>query len=183
MNIQALKAGVNCRREITFPGTDEKCFLHLLSDWDEQQAEMAAQQVFSTVTIAFHNSDDYNGEKVVQKLYLALRDADGKRLFSSAEDFKKSTTRDQQDVLMKLWGELRDEHNPSPERLDNDQFSALVDEVKKKPEVMTGNISSIHTLRELVKYLVWEQSNSPTDNGSTFSPSKSSGESDSNTTS
>lgn len=174
MNIEALRAGINCRIEVTFPGTAEQCFLHLLSDKEEQQAEFAAEQVFSGTSVALHNLDSYNAEKAVQKLFLALRDADGKRLFASADELKSVTTRDQQLVLLEAWSEHVDNNNPSPQKMTDAEFSALVDRVKKKPRETIGAISSTSTLRELVTYLVWEHTNAPTDSGSTSSPSKSS---------
>lgn len=165
-----LKAGKENRKCVNFPGTETQIALHVLSEAQEQEAEFAATSLFqsSSIVIGHHNIDAYQSENTLQKLFLSCRNPDtGDRIAENIAEFKKHLTTAERDLLVEAYNDLVQECNPSPQTMPQDDFDALVDEVKKKPQQTIGSISSISTLKRLALCMAEQLATSPKGSGST----------------
>lgn len=169
MLLEQLKQGVKNTRTINYPGTNQKITVRVLTDAEEQQAELAAERFFidAKIPVAMHNIDDYQLEKTTRKLFAALSSPDGSPLCRTIDDFKRLITRPERDILVGEYNDLMDECSPSAAEMADDEFFALVDDVKKKPLMTIGSVSNLQTLRRLCMYLATQPQTSPEGSGST----------------
>lgn len=167
-----LAGGLDNYDERVWPGTDQKFRVRLLSEFEEQQAEFDAQRFFENekIAIGVHNINEFESEKTIRKLYLACVSATGDKLTDTIDDFKKFLSRLHRDILVDYYTELCARCNPSIDDITEDDFTAIKEEIKKKP-VAAGSIASLSMLRRLIITLAEELQSSPTDNGRSSSPS------------
>ncbi|MFA5751120.1 MAG: hypothetical protein WC898_02410 [Candidatus Paceibacterota bacterium] len=166
-----LKAGTDHKKVIKYPGTEKTIEIHLLSEFDEQNAEFAASALFQlkNIAVGMHNIDLYQSEITLQKLFLACRDTDGKTsLASSIEEFKQNLLPHDRNVLVEEFFSLSDRYNPSVESMSQTDFDVFVADVKKKPQQTIGNISNLTLLKRLA--LALAEPTSPAANGSISTP-------------
>lgn len=169
MNLQALKNGVDNRKEVTIPGTKKTVYLHILSCSQEQNAEIGAERLFidAGIPISAHNIDSFEQEKTIRKLFIAIRDERGVQFGESVEEFKLSFTRFEVDALVEEYNAFVCEVNPSLSNMTDEKFEALLSEVKKNPEKSIRNISNTETLKRLITSLAYQLQKLPKDNGPT----------------
>jgi hypothetical protein len=159
--LQAFRAGVDNRKQISLPGSEKTAYLHILSCSQEQNAEMGAERQFidAQVPISAHNIDSFEQEKTIRKLFIALRDENGVQFGTSAEEFKNAFTRFEIDLLVEEYNAFTCEVNPSLSNMSDDKFDALLETVKKNRENAIRNISNTETLKRLIISLVEELAN------------------------
>lgn len=168
--IEKLKAGASQIQKTTWPGTDVTVGLRPLTEQDYLDASLATDRLYKKADIAvgMHNISDYNAEKDTHRLWRALVDPDtGERLTSSLEDFRRLLTSGVRGILIEKLNALDEEVNPNPYEMTDEEFDELYFSLKKNCEKIIGNVSNTSTLRRLVRSLVADLSDLPTDNGST----------------
>jgi hypothetical protein len=168
--LQKLKAGTKNVRQITFPGTDEKVFLRILSCQDTLDAAVATDNLFKSkdVAINFSNINMYENEKTIQLLYRALMADESKTpLAKSITDFRESLSNEERNELIDEYNAFVEECSPSPYDMSADEFDALVQNVKKNASTTIGNISSSRTLKKLSLFLAETLATLQKDNGNT----------------
>jgi hypothetical protein len=169
-SLKLIKAGAANRRRIKWPGTDTDIELRVLSNAQISDASLAADTLYRKqgVSVALHNLDDWRREMTVQQLFRAcVEPGTDTTVAATITEFRELCTRTEADLLVQEYSALEQEANPSPETLSEEQFDALIAEVKKKPEQTIGSISNIATLKRLASFLANQQYNLPTDSGST----------------
>jgi len=166
--IKRIKAGKDLRKEVPFPGTDEPVFLRVLTEGHKQQAQFAAIKHFRLCDIAIDAAtlDAFQKERLIQCMYLAVRDRDGREIADSVTEFRDLLTSDELDSLADEYWSHEREVSPSPDNMSAEEFDALVDLLKKRPEETIGSVSSIATARRLLLTLVSRLQRSPKGNGS-----------------
>ena len=97
--------------------------------------------------------DDFKEEKIVQALYLCVKDSNNKT-FCTISEFKKLITPELLVWLEDQHAILEEKYSPNIDNMSNDEFDKLITEVKKKPESTLSTISSIYTLRRVALCLV-----------------------------
>lgn len=170
--LQQLRAGTGCRKTIKFPGSDHLVDLKILSDQEEQDAEFAAETLFSAakITIAFNNIEELQLEKTTQKLYRALREVGtNSPIEPDIITFKRNLTRIERDLLVDEMNAFYEVFNPSPRDMPIEELDALLTRLKKKPQETISSATSFNTLKRLALYLAGALLNSPEGNGSTSS--------------
>lgn len=169
--LQKLRAGKNNRRAVRVPETDEFVDLCVLSDAEEQEAEFAAESLYTAagITIAFHNITEFQLEVTTQKLYRALRViGTDTPIEPDIVTFKKNLTRGQRDFFIDELNAHIEQCNPAMCNMPIAEFDALLEQLKKKPQETILSVLSISTLRKLALYLAKIRLSSPEDSGSTF---------------
>lgn len=165
--LQQMLAGTSGGIPVDIPKSNVKMHLRVLTDFEEQQAEFAAEAVFvdAKIPIGMHNFDLLQLERTTQKIFLALTDDEGNRVAESAQKFKQSLTRIFQNMLVEKYNDLEEKCNPNPEKMTDSAYEEIVSAVKKKPDATVLNISSLTTLRRLIITLVNQLSNLQMDSG------------------
>lgn len=170
--LQQLRAGAENRKTIMFPGTKIPVDIKIITDAEEQSAEFAAESIFKTakLDIAFHNVDAFALEQTTQKLYRALRvPGTDDPIEPTITEFKQYLSRIERDLLVDDMNAFYEEWNPSPRTIPAEEFDALVESLKKKPQQTILSVSSFATLKLLAIYLAKQLSISRADSGSTSS--------------
>lgn len=165
--LERLKKGPENKKIIKYPGTSEDIVIRVLSEGARQEAQFAAEHQFKSkdVEISMSTVDAYEAEKTLQMLYRALSDQDGKPLARTITEFRQLITIDEKNILVDEYLAFEKECSPNPETLSQSEMEQLVEEIKKKPEIL-GNFSSIAMLRQLTSYLVNRPQNSLPGSGS-----------------
>lgn len=152
-----IRAGTDNRRGFDWPGnTNVRVFLRLLSAKEITSAKFANQREFKQagIDIAIHNLPDYREQEADHILWRALIDADGKRLFSSVDDFRCFCSREEIVVLSREYNALSDECDPGVDAMDQESLNDLLELVKKKPDIIVSRVSSLPTAHKLLHILV-----------------------------
>lgn len=166
--LKTILAGKKIRKLVTFPGTDQQFEFRLLSDQDKFEAAMQADILFKEVGVNFHNIERYHYEITKQELYRACVEC-GKEtpIAASIIEFRALTTGRIHDILVDEYNVFDQEFNPSPMTMSDSEFDKFMFQLKKTPDQMIGNISSLPIARKLIKSLVSQLQSSLKDNGST----------------
>jgi hypothetical protein len=166
--LEKLKKGTGNKKTIKYPGTSEDIVLSVLSEGARQDAQFAAEHHFKSkgVDVSMSTVDAYEAEKTLQMLYRALSDPEGKPLARTVDEFRRSITIDEKDLLVDQYLDFEKECSPNPEEMSEGELEALWNEIKKKPEIL-GNSFSIGTARQLIFYLVNRQHSLQADSGFT----------------
>ena len=167
-----LKAGTKNQKTIKWPGTKQDIVLRVLSEGQYQQARIDAEKYFKGqgVEINFALADAFESEESTQVLYLALRTPDNQPLAASMNEFRELIVGPEKNALAQEYMDLEAECSPDPDKMAQEEFDDLVENVKKKPEEIAGSISSLSTARRLIIALASPPATSPTDNGSISTP-------------
>jgi hypothetical protein len=169
MNMLArLKKGTDNKKTIAFPGTHEEVVVSVLSEGARQDAQFATEQHFKRkdIDVSMSTVDAYEAEKTLQMLYRALSDQEGNPLARTVDEFRNRITVDEKDRLVEEYLAFEKECSPDPETMSEAELEALIEEIKKKPE-MIGSFSNIGTARQLISCLVNRLPSLPPDSGST----------------
>ena len=152
--LDKIKAGSLHKKEVTWPGTEQKVHLRVLNENDHLQASLAADKIFDGTTIAIQNLNQYNAELETQYLFRAIENPEtGKRLFSNITEFRDIITPEVKNKLAEELDSFHEDCSPDPYKMSDEDFDKLVADVKKNVEETVGNVSSISTLRRLIIYL------------------------------
>lgn len=166
--LERLKKGTDNKKGIVFPGTSEEVVVSVLSEGARQDAGFAAEQHFKRrdIEISLSTVDAYEAEKTLQMLYRALSDQEGNPLARTVDEFRNRITVDEKDRLVEEYLAFEKECSPDPETMNEAELEALIEEIKKKPE-MIGSFSNIGTARQLISCLVNRLPSLLPDSGST----------------
>lgn len=157
MNLEAIKAGINNKISILWPGTEHSITMRILSDDEIKAATFNARHWFekSKISIDFVTIETFKGEETVRMLFAALSDSEtGKPLCSSVDVFRSSVTRDEISALVAAYEQFEREVSPNAETMTDEEVSKLLATLKKKPEETLGSVSSIATAKRLLRSLV-----------------------------
>jgi hypothetical protein len=167
---EKIKAGSKNERSVLWPGTEHQVLIRVLSNQDTLDASIAADRFFkeSDTAVAFQNVGVYEAERDTQELYRACLDPETKKpVAPSIADFRRLLSNGVRQVLIDEYNRIDEECNPRPDRMSNEEFDALLESLKKKPEEILGKISSFATLKKLCLFLASPPVTSLKDNGST----------------
>lgn len=170
MKLEKLKAGTRNTKTIKFPGTDNEVVLRVLSNAERQDAVFAAEEHFKSrkIEIAATCLDAYEDERTTQLLFRALRDCDNSEntFASSADSLRENLTREEKEFLTSEYTTFEQECSPAIEKMSDEDFEKLWEELKKNPEPVLSFLNS-GTLRRLIIFLASRQQNSQTASCST----------------
>ena len=136
MNIlEKLKLGTDTYKDVDVPNIEGlKVRVKLLSEDDELQSVLAADNVFSGHKIEVQNIRKYDDEVETQMLYRCLKDPDtNKGIASNITDFRASMTPEIKEFFMSVIDDLKKEHSPNLNNMSEDEFDKLLEDLKKKP--------------------------------------------------
>ena len=173
--LSKIKTGVKHTKMVLWPGSDQSVMLRILSEQERQEAAFAAERYFVKESVSIHMGtvDEYETEKANQMLWRVLRDpATQGQLTKTIAEFRAQITRDERTALVNEYVTFERDVSPSPENMTADEWTAFVEDVKKKPEETLGSFSSSNTLRKLVTTLAAQLSNSQPPSGLSFLRSK-----------
>jgi hypothetical protein len=153
--LENIIAGSKHTIDTVWPGTNETIKLRVLNAQDYHEITLACSVIYHDIKIGVQNVDEYAAEKATQMLWRAIIDPEtGKQLFSKITDFRKAITIEQRGILVEELLAFHDDISPDPETISDTEFDKLLKDIKKNAEMTIGDVSSIHTLRKLIIYLV-----------------------------
>ena len=167
--LQRLKLGTSNRKLISWPGTNTQVMLRVLSQQEHQEAAFATERLFKNEKIEVNliTSSEYDNEMATQLLYRAMHDPEKpEEAICSIAEFRRSLSKEEKKSLIDEYQAFEKECSPSPEGLTDDEFAAILESLKKKPETTISGISSISLLKKLLLFTVSPPQNSQADNGS-----------------
>ena len=167
--LDKLKLGTSNIKLVKWPGSDVQVTLRILSQQDVQEAHFATERLFKSnkIEISMVTADEYTSEKSTQILFRCIRNPENLEtpICNTIEEFRRSITRAERDVLIEEYLGFEAECSPSPDNLSNDEFDKVLSDLKKKPAETLGNITSISTLKKLLLIMASPPVNLPRDNG------------------
>ncbi|KAF0145119.1 MAG: Uncharacterized protein FD156_1230 [Nitrospirae bacterium] len=168
--LEKLKAGKKNKNTIKFPGTDQDIIISVLSEADIQAAHFESERLFKKngIEVSMSTVDAYEAEKTTQILFRACSDTDGKPLSKTVDEFRSQILKAEKDILVDEYNSLEQECSPNPEKISTEDMEKIIDEVKKRPE-MIGSVSNIVIARKLIVSLASRLQNSQQGSGSTSS--------------
>jgi hypothetical protein len=157
--LQRLKAGRDVLGSVTVNGVE--LGLRVLSDKDYQDATLAAEALMAKheTELSLATNDAFESEKSWHLISRMLVDpATGNPVFASAEEAASTLMRHDKDLISAKYLEHEEKFSPSSANLSNEAFAALLEEVKKNPEMTLSSVSSFGTLKRLITSLVGQPS-------------------------
>ena len=152
--LEKIKAGTQNKKEITWPGIDQKIYIRILNENDHLQSSLATDKIFVGNVLSTMNVDQYSSELETQLLFRAIEDPEtGKQLFTNITEFRDMLSPEIKNKLAEELDAFHEECSPNPYKLSDEEFDKLIFEVKKNAETTVGNVISIDTLRKLIIYL------------------------------
>lgn len=153
--LNRLKAGRAALRPIAVGNVD--LGLRVLSEQDYLEAGLAAQAAMDLrkLELTVATADLFEDEKASQLLQRAVVDpATGKPVAETAQALREALTRSERAYLVDAYLEHEKQFSPSEALLGEAEFAALLEAVKKTPEIALTSVSSIATLKRLITTLV-----------------------------
>ena len=167
--LERLKLGTNNTKLVKWPGSDLAIIVRILSQQDIQEAIFATERLFKSSKIETNlmTADEFDNEKQTQVLFRAIRDPEDmeKPICQTVEEFRRSLTREEKELLIAEYNGFESECSPSPDNLTNDEFDKVMSDLKKKPAETLGNITSISTLKKLLLIMASPPKKLPRGNG------------------
>ncbi|MFZ6687504.1 hypothetical protein ACO0K0_07130 [Undibacterium sp. SXout11W] len=166
--LSQLKASGTSLRTVVIDGITVG--LRILNDQDYLDADLAMLAFMKkmNVTFATESSETYEHEKSTQLLFRALVDPEsGVRIAKTVTEIRDAISRDQKAYLISQYLEHERQCAPREETMPEEEFSALFESVKKKPEMMSLSDLSTETLKRLILSLANPPASSPKESGST----------------
>ena len=166
--LEKLKAGKKNKKTIKYPGTDQDIVVSILSEADIQIAHFEAERLFKKngIEVSMSTVDAYEAEKTTQILFRACSDTEGKPLAKAVDEFRSQVLKAEKDILVDEYNALENECSPNPDMMSGEDIEKIIDEVKKRPEII-GSVSNIVTARKLIVSLASRLQNSQQGSGST----------------
>lgn len=127
--------------------------LRILNDQDYLDADLAALAFMkkNEVVFATESAETFEQEKATQLLFRALVNPEtGVRAAKTSAEVRESLSRDQKAFLIKEYLEHERQCAPKEETMPEEEFAALLDSVKKKPERMSLSDLSTEALKRLI---------------------------------
>lgn len=153
-----LKAGKSATKTVSLRGVE--LGFQLLSENDYLEAGLAAIDFFKSRKIDdvnMANAELFEGEKSTQLLLRALvLPGSNDPVAESPLQLRKSLNREDKDWLIDQYLEFEKEHSPmAGHNMSADEFTTLLDTLKKTPETVNLSALNSETLRRLVTALAF----------------------------
>lgn len=145
--LEKLKLGVDNTKMI--PLMEEQIRLRVLTDDELLKCRADALAYAETLGL---DAEGMTVDMAIRQLYKAATDVEGKPLAGTYEKFRGLLTRRWREYLIGEYLELERECSPSLDRLTEEEFEQLLEEVKKSPDLLR-NSSNTNLLRRLARYL------------------------------
>lgn len=136
--------------------------LRVLTEQDYLDAQIATVQGMQAlgIELTMASSEAYESEKASQLLARALVDPDtGNPVTPSAARLRSALTRDEKALLIDAYLAHEKRFAPSDRTLSEEEFAALLQEVKKSAATTDLSASSTDTLRRLITALACPPAN------------------------
>lgn len=153
--LKRLKAGGVARRTVKLGETDIS--LRLLNEQDYLDAGVAVLDELKSrgVEFGYAAAELFEAEKATQLLLRAIVDPDtGQAVSWSPAALRGALTREEKALLIENYLDFEKEFSPSERTLSADEFSKLLEEVKKTPDLPRLSDLSSATLKRLIAILV-----------------------------
>ena len=127
--------------------------LRILTERDYQEAGWAANDLLDEhkAQLSPANAELFESEKATQLILRFVIDPATKApVFASAEEVLDLLSRDQRSAIGDAYYDFEKEYSPSERTMSETDFTALLEEVKKKPELTVLNDLSGALLKRLV---------------------------------
>jgi hypothetical protein len=150
-----LKAGRAAVGQVTVG--DVMFGLRLLTEQDYLTAQIATEAAMKEagLELSVSTAEAFEAEKASQLLVRALIDpASGRPVADTAKALREAICRDQKASLIDAYLAHEKAYAPSERTLSEDEFTALLDEVKKNPKMTLSSDLSSDTLKRLITVLV-----------------------------
>lgn len=137
----------------TFKLGDVTLGLRILTERDYQEAGWAANTLLDEykTELKTANADLFESEKATQLIRRFVVDPATKApVFASAEEVLDTLSRAERNVIGEAYYDFEKEFSPSERTLSDADFAALLDDVKKKPDMQPLNDLSGALLKRLV---------------------------------
>lgn len=155
-----LKAGAQAVAKVKLG--DIELGLRLLTEQDYMEAQLAVdtEMKLKKLTLDVATADIFEDEKTSQLLLRALVDpTTSQPIAPSAKALREALTRAQRVVLIEAYLAHEKQYSPSERTVTDAEFNALLETVKKTPEMTALNDLSLETLKKLILSLASQQSN------------------------
>ena len=152
--IARLKAGRDALGPVELNGV--ALGLRVLTEQDYQDAELAADALLIKhgTELGMATSGTFENEKSIQLLAVALIDPETKKpVFTNADQARVTLTRQDKDLLAEKYLEHERTFSPSGRNLTEEEFTALLEDVKKNPWTPRLNDLSGAGLKRLITSL------------------------------
>jgi hypothetical protein len=146
----------------TFPLGELTLGLRLLVEDDYQAAGWAANDLLAQhdTELTTANAELFESEKATQLMLRFLVDPDtGKPLFPSADELRKTLSREERNAVGAAYYDFEREFSPSERTMSEAEFARLLADTKKKPNWLALSGLSGALLKRLVLSLAVQPSN------------------------
>lgn len=158
MNLAGILEGKDrITKIIKFPGTEHDISMQILTIGEDSAAQYAGEKYFKDLGIkndhiGLHAT--YLEERTWQRLWRVFRNVtNGDPLTASVEDFKKHLTVSVATILINTYEVFEMDMSPNPINLTDDELTATMELLKKKPEAMSGDNYSTNTQKQVITSL------------------------------
>lgn len=127
--------------------------LRILTERDHQEAGWAANALLAEYKTELKpsNADLFESEKATQLIQRFVVDpATKKPVFATAEQVLDTLSRDERNAIGEAYYDFEREYSPSERTMTDAEFSALLEDVKKKPDMLYLNDLSGALLKKLI---------------------------------
>lgn len=158
--IEKLRAGVSAVKNVSWPYQDVIVGIRVLTEREYHDAQFAVDEEFQGkgVSVGSENIHAYEAELATQILFRSLVTINEKheQFFESIDELREVLTSNVREVLISEMEDWQDECSPRISTMDDEKFSAFLEDVKKKPDeaVLKGLSSSI--LKKLTVTLAFQ---------------------------
>ncbi|HUU89240.1 MAG TPA: hypothetical protein VMX17_16010 [Candidatus Glassbacteria bacterium] len=147
---EKLKLGSKNTKTICWPGNEEHVQMRVANENDYLQASIETDKLFPNITLG--NGSRYEAEKQTQILFRCVTNTDSQPI-GTITKFRELLTPEVKSALIDELDILHEECSPIIDTMDDREFDKLYNDIKKNVAEI-GNVSNIHTLRRLVKFLI-----------------------------
>jgi hypothetical protein len=169
LDLRVLLAGTDRAKLLKWPATDIDIEIRVLSDHDRQQSVFATERLFKTSHIEMNigTGVEYDYEQSTQVLYRAISfpGKPERRVVATVEDFRKLMTYGIHKILDEEYVSFEKEQSPNLDRMTQEEFDILLQDLKKKPDSTLGKVTSLNIAKRLLHILVSQPEILPEDNG------------------
>lgn len=157
--LDTIYQGRTCSTVLKWPGTEHRVKMSILGKADMQDATFAASRRLNAEDVGMNlaNLESLQAllkeEETIQILYRSLTDMEGNPVTASIDDFRARLSTDDVDELSRAYTVFEAEVSPNLDAMEEKEFNAFLEGLKKKPEEMLGSVRSIAFARRLLRSL------------------------------
>jgi len=174
--LNQLKLGTDNVKLIKWPGSSKEVALRIISQRDHQDSVFSTERLFKSekIDVNMVTAEEYDSEKATQLLYRALRDPQklDEPISTSIGEFRRLISREEKRMLIDEYMGFESECSPSPENLSAEEFDKVFTALKKNSAETIGSITSMSTLKKLLRTTADQLVSSQMASGSSSSRSK-----------